>query len=380
VSVTRPRASIIAAVAGLVIGLTALLSGCGGQRIPPTRPVPGVHVGIVANTLALGATRSSVLAGIRATGVRWIREEFDWPAVEPSPGERRWGQFDALMVAAAGHGLQVLPVLLGTPTWAGSAPLGLPDDPAAFGAFAGRVAARYGPGGSFWRAHPRLDGRLAPRWFELWNEPYFAAFSTGGIDPARYAQMVQAATSAGRAANPRTRWLMEADLTYVDAAGVRRAWLDALYAAVPDLNADFDGVALHPYSFYGPTATAANGVATAFRFDRIATIERSLAQHGAPSVPLWITEIGWSTCSQRPGCVSEDDQARRLHEIFALVGGRYRNVRAVFVYRQRDGARPPGDRESHYGLVRADGSRKPAWSVLRDAARPAPRGSSRSAR
>jgi hypothetical protein len=349
----------------------AALAGCasnaGSVTAPlPPRGAPPLRAGLVVNALDAGRRRGAELAHARALGVRWIREELRWNQVETRPGHFRWQRFDALLADAAARGLHVLPLLIGTPWWAGSGMLALPQDPAAFGAFAAQTAARYGPGGAFWRARPRLDARLAPVWFELWNEPYMPSFSTGGIDPARYAQMVGAATTAGHAANPRTRWLMAADLEYRDAAGQQRNWLAAIAAADPGLLARVDGVAVHPYSFDAPGTKSS--VALAFRFDRIDAIAGELSRYGAAKVPLWITEIGWSTCASRPDCTSEHDQAQRIADVFTRVRRRplASRVQAVFVYDLRDFAgRAAGDREGHFGLLRDNGSRKPAWSVVR---------------
>ncbi|HEV7772794.1 MAG TPA: hypothetical protein VGO48_05840 [Conexibacter sp.] len=355
----------------------AALVGCAGEAGSVTVPAPPpgappLRVGLIANAAGQFGTagRSAELIRARQLGVRWIREELAWRSIERSPGHYRWGHFDALMIAAARARLNVLPLLLGTPWWAGPAAFGLPNDPAAFGAFAAHAAARYGPGGRFWRAHPRLDARLAPRWFELWNEPYYRAFSVGGIDPARYAAMVRAATIDGRAANRSTRWLMAADLTYLDDSGQRHEWLPALTAADPGLMSLIDGVAVHPYVFGAPGAD--DGIPLPFRFERTNEIARQLAQMGAARVPLWITEIGWSTCDKRPDCGSEQDQAQRIADAFTRVRSKPLSdrVRAVFVYHLHDFPnRAESDREAHYGLLRTNGSHKPAWSVLRREAR-----------
>lgn len=355
----------------------AALAGCAGDSgtvsVPaPPQGAPPLRAGIVLNALGAGshARRRAELTRARALGVRWIREELPWGAIERSPGRYRWQRFDALMVAAASARLRVLPLLIGTPRWAGPATLALPNDPDAFGAFAAHAAARYGPGGTFWRRHPRLDAQLAPRWFELWNEPYFRFFSTTGVDPARYAAMVRSATVAGRAANRATRWLMAAELTYLDGAGQRQHWLPALAAADPELMQLIDGAAVHPYVFGAPGAD--DGIPLPFRFERIDAVADELTRLGAGRVPLWITEIGWSTCDTRPDCGSEQEQAQRLAEVFTRVRHRplSRRVRAVFVYHLRDfPGRARDDREAHYGLLRANGTRKPAWDVLRRAAR-----------
>jgi hypothetical protein len=326
----------------------------------------------VLNALGAGSAsrRRIELARARALGVHWIREELPWASIERSRGRYRWDRFDALMVAASLARLRVLPLLLGTPRWAGRGPFALPDDPAAFGSFAAHAAARYGPGGAFWRVHPRLDGSLAPRWFELWNEPYYRAFSTTGVDPARYAAMVRRATVDGRAANRATRWLMAADLTYLDSAGRRHEWLPALVAAEPDLMRVIDGVAVHPYVFGAPGAD--DDIPLPFRFERTNAIADALTRLGAGRVPLWITEIGWSTCDKRPDCGSEQEQAQRIADVFTRVRSRplSARVRAVFVYHLHDfPGRERSDREAHYGLLRTNGTRKPAWGVLRREAR-----------
>jgi polysaccharide biosynthesis protein PslG len=367
-SLQRPLASLLAVA--LLTG--AAIAGCAGNAGSVTVPrppagAPPLHAGLVLDALDdVGRSRAAELARARALGIGWIREELRWRSIEPAPGRFRWGRFDALVTAATRARLHVLPLLLGTPAWAGPSPLALPDDPAAFGAFAARAAARYGPGGSFWRTHRRLDARYAPQWFELWNEPYTIQYSSGGVDPVRYAAMVHAATAAGHAANPATRWLMAADLTYQDPSGARRNWLEALTAADPGLLGLVDGVAVHPYMYGSPDG--AHGIPLPFRFDRVNAIAGELTRLGAPRTPLWITEIGWSTCDARPACGSERDQAQWLADVFTRVRRRPLSdrVRALFVYHLHDfPGRATGDKEAHFGLLRTNGSRKPAWSVVR---------------
>lgn len=368
-------------VVGVCVVLTVFAAawlgvGCGAdaRTVTVAAPPPGatpLEIGIVANTLDnQGEARRAEQRRVRSLGVGWIREELRWPSIEQTPGVYRWSTFDRLVADAARANLRVLPLLLGTPRWAGRSHLALPDDPVTFGAFAARAAARYGPGGAFWRSRPSLDSSLAPRWFELWNEPYTERYSTGGVEPGRYARMVRATLRQGRAANPQVRWLMAGELDYRTASGGHRDWLAALDAADPRLDVDVDGIAVHPYAFVAPDDR--EDVALRFRFDRTDAIAEGLTQRGAPATPLWITELGWSTCGLRPDCTSERDQAQRLADVAAALrrpplAGR---VQALFVYHLRDFAGRSGDdREAHYGLLRSDNSRKPAWGVVRALAR-----------
>jgi hypothetical protein len=354
-----------AAVAGLValLVLVAMVVREAGRQTAIAEAA--LHVGLVANTLEAGH-QGREQARVRSTGARYIREEFRWEDIEPSQGRWRWATTDRLMVNATRRGLRVLPLLFTTPSWAHRSGILFPSDPATFGTFAGALARRYGPGGAFWRSHRRLDAALAPAWFELWNEPFLERFSSGGVDPARYAAMVQAAARSGRAANRRTRWLMAVDLDYDDRGGAEHSWIDALYDAAPNLNDSFDGVAVHPYTFLPPTATGRLDIR--YRFDRIGAIADRLDEHDARAKPIWITELGWSTCTRRPDCVDEAAQARNIRDAFRLVRGEYRGrVRALFVYHLRDsGIRPRDDPQGYFGLIRSNGTRKPAWRVFHE--------------
>jgi len=229
-----------------------------------------------------------------------------------------------------------------------------------------RVVRRYGAGGSFWRAHPELP-RLPATHFELWNEPYLNAFTNNDVDPARYAALVKAATTAGRAANPRARFLMAAETFYTAAPGDDRSWIDALYEAQPDLGRYFDAVAVHPYSSHQSPALYTGGPDTRFQFGRIAEIVGSLTAHGAVGKPLWITEIGWATCPGSDDCISEARQRSHVTTLFDEIRAKHSTyVEAVFYYHLHDfGAGDPDDKEEWFGLLRRDGSRKPAWHALR---------------
>jgi hypothetical protein len=296
----------------------------------------------------------------RRLGLTHVRQSLHWAPVQPHAGAWNWESVDFRVTAAARRGLTLLPVLLGGAPWVGPWNQ-LPASPDAYAAYVARLAARYGPRGDFWRAHRDLPYRPLT-YIDLWNEPYLDAFSRGGVDPGRYARLVRAAAQAGRAANPRVRYLLEADWT---AAEPRRSFIDRMYAAVPDLNRWFDAVSVHPYS--GDRAPDRPGDADGF--SRIGRIRERLVAHGAARKPLWITEIGWSTCPAGEECVSERAQAsyyRRVHRLTR----RRRYVRALYFYNARDARPAPGsDREAWFGVTRSDGSPKPAFRVLRQLGR-----------
>lgn len=335
----------------------------------PTAAGRPLRVGLNANTQAQGSGAGAEQDRARETGVRWLREDFEWDRVQPRRNGWDWGRYDTLLAAAAERGMSVLPLLSGSASWAAPEWNVLPRR-ADYADYVAHVVKRYGPGGAFWRSRPHLAAN-APTYFELWNEPYLELFSSDRVDPSRYARLVRAAAAAGRAANPRARFLIEADTYYTAGPGDYRNWIHDMYRAVPSLNRWFDGVAVHPYSSERSPDVYTPRRPTRWQFRRIEEIRAAFVSHGARDKPLWITEIGWSTCSGHSDCVSEGAQAANIARVFDLARTRYRSfVDAVFVYHLNDwGPRDGSDKEYWFGLTRKDGSRKPAFTALREAAR-----------
>lgn len=320
----------------------------------------GISAGI---RLERGPARCEQAMLAAATGVHAVREDISWTQTEPQPDHYDWRNYDAVVRTASQAGLMVLPILDDAPQWA--APTGcLPSDPGPYASFAAATVSRYGPGGAFWRENPDLAERPL-FWYELWNEPWTAACNGG---PGNYARLVAAAVSAGRAASPDARFLVAGDSSYRTPAGTRADWIAGMYAAVPQIGRYIDALSVHPYGG-DPTVYTPRGD-TDEQPGRLEQAHAELAAHGDGGKPLWVTEIGWSTCTGASGCVSEAEQASYLKEFLDLALTAWRSyVRAVFVFDLRDaGPAADDDREAWFGLLRPDLSRKPAWWVLRGVA------------
>jgi hypothetical protein len=335
--------------------------------LPMVRPLAPLLIGISANLRSQsGRGICTTAALVRRSGAAAVREDLEWARVQPRPGPFHWGYYDRVAATAAQRGLVLLPLLDDTPGWAGRGPQATSSSPAQFASFVAAAVARYGPGGTFWQAHPQLAGR-APRYFELYNEPYGTPDAQGGPDPEGYAHDVIAAVTAGRQANPRASYLLAADLY---TAGSDESWVEALYRVIPAFRDYVAGVAVHPYG-EGPVGRLLAGTAGRSDVRRVEEIEAIMRAHGDSGVPLWLTEIGWPSCSGQERCVGEAGQARDLQQLFALARGSWRSfVRAVFVYQLHDyGPGTGSEPEEWYGLLRPDGTAKPAWKVLQTAAR-----------
>jgi hypothetical protein len=313
---------------------------------PPAEPAPsGNGLGVNVNRLFNDGTYTpsqidAQLAAVRATGVTLARSDALWEASEPAPPRDgvhryRWAFDDAVAGALARHGLRWLPILDYSPPWAQSV-AGQPHSPpravADFAAYAGAFAARYGPGGAFWRAHPPLPARPVDT-YEIWNEPDNHEFWLPDPDPARYAALYLAARAAIHAADPPARVI-------IGGLSNPAAFLPALLRAAPSLAGHIDGVGIHPY---GATPAVVAG--------RVSGARALLRRLGLGSVPMYVTEFGWTTsprgaldwapASKRPGYIAATI-ARLAHSDCGLA--------ATVLYTWVTPERNPADHEDWFGI------------------------------
>jgi hypothetical protein len=261
----------------------------------------------------------------------------EWDPEEPVDAQ------DEVMEVAAGRIGTRIQALLGANQ--------LPD-PIAYREWVLAFIARYGPGGSFWSEHPEYNAeRYAIVTFELGNEPYF-----GGMSPEEYADTVRPTLEALDDLHPPVRIILPSRVY-----GSDTSWMDTLYARIPNLNELFHAFAEHPY-WYGRSPTA---LGSASPLGRIETLRQRMNEHGAANKPIWITEYGQSTASCGTECVSEDTQALHLQEMLtAILTHPEWRVRTIAIFQLRDRGTDSADRELQFGLLREDGSPKPAYWLI----------------
>jgi hypothetical protein len=211
---------------------------------------------------------------------------------------------------------------------------------------------RYGPGGSFWSAHPELDSsRYAITSVELGNEPYF-----GEMSAAEYADAVRPALEEIHKLNLPVKVVLVSRVY-----GKDTSWMDTLYQRIPDLNSLFYAFADHPY-WYGHDPAE---VSPAGPFGRIETLRKRMIEQGSGSKPIFITEYGESTADCGEECVDEQTQADHLQEMISAVATHPAwGVEMLSVYQLIDRGTASGDRERQFGLLREDGTEKPAYGIV----------------
>jgi hypothetical protein len=322
-----------------------------------------VTAGLAAGDL-VGMNRNDVEARLdllQRARAQSIRVDFSWASVQPtSPTTWNWGNLDAIVHGAHRRGMTVLPVIGYTPAWARMAGCWghecPPRDVEAFAGFASAAVQRY--------------RNLIDTW-EIWNEPNTGAWRRIA-DVSAYARLLQASSAVIRRQQPDAVVLVGgmAPTETVYGEGVSpEDFLATLYDS--GLAASFDGVAVHPYSF-----PALPGEAESWSgWSQMLRVREVMVAAGDAGKGVYITEMGaptggngvMATSSSRrysssPAYVDETLQAHTVQAVFSAARP-LPWIRAIYWYGLVDLPSRAGSNEGYFGLLRVDGSRKPAYEV-----------------
>lgn len=353
-----------------VAALCLAVAGCGGtQQTPPHPPPRSPFVGVVSEDTYDGdATyRRRTFERQAEAGVGLVRQPFRWDLVETSPGRSDFAAIDAYVAAAARARMRILPILFGTPPFRSSAPRAgrraggayPPERPADFARYAEAAARRYGPGGSFWTQHPDVPRIPITAW-QIWNEPNLPVFWASGPDPMAYTRLLLPAAEAIRRVDPRAE-IVSAGLSQSRHGIPFERFARAMYA--DGAGQALDTLAVHPY------ASTASGTLAGVR------LARRVLQDLGQRERIRVTEFGWASAGPSSRfTVGERGQATQIAAaLSALAANRSRlGIAGVVYYDWRD--KPPSAEQSdffglHTGLLRADGSAKPALAAFQRAVR-----------
>lgn len=318
---------------------------------------------------ASAAYRAKSFAAQRAAGVQLIRQNFDWASFERSPGKYTWVEYDPYVAAAARAGLRLLPVLYHPPAFRSSAPAAgaergeyPPRSYEAMGAFAATLVKRYGPNGSFWRAHPSVPYRPIRAW-QVWNEPSLSFYWQPGPNPAAYARLLRVVGRWIKAADPRAE-VVTAGIPYtqIRSAVPLPRFLRQFYRA--GAKGSFNTLAINAYSKDKGELRRT-----------LRKVRRVLRRAGDRRRKIWITELGWATAGPKHRLVVGSAQGRRIRSTFRWIKRnrkRYR-IRGIVYFQWRDQKPyPPAFKDMwglHTGLVDRNGNPKPGLTSFRRGAR-----------
>jgi beta-xylosidase len=329
----------------------------------------------VAVDVVFGEPTSKAVADVDAAadlGANTIRSAIQWAGLEPAEKGRYAGWYldalDAVVARARKRHVKVMLTPVFTPCWASSGAAGLmswlcsvtsivpsltirppatPNDYADFMVF---LAKRYG------------DALAA---LEVWNEPNLPSFWNSATPATDYAALLKATYTAVKRVAP--------DLPIVAGAlaGADVAFLEKLYDA--GIAGSYDVLSVHPYNDgRAPEETIPEQFAHATFLQGLRNVRAALRAHG-DTHPVWLTEIGWNTSSQRGQLwldgVTPAQQAAYLTRALRMLEDPSSGIdfpTGAFIYRLRDVGSSLLDPQHNYGLQSLDGTPKPALAAVRE--------------
>ena len=326
--------------------------------------------------ISVGATLSwlnktdlnAELTDIQSLGVGWVRYDFEWDQIQ-SGGKTSydWAVTDRVVKAIIAHHMQVLPVVAYTPTWARPAGCAsmmcAPADPADYAAFAKAVAAHYGP--------------MGVHTYEIWNEPNIHGFWQPAPNVAAYSALLKGAYGAIKSVDP-TATVVSAGLA--PAATTATSIAPVEFVAGMYLQGDksfFDGLGFHPYTFPALPSDTQSWNAWAQMSVTTNNIRGIMVANGDSAKQIWMTEFGAPTggsgalatltnfnYDNSPDHVDEALQNTTLTSAVSL-WSKDTWAGPLFWYSYKDLGVAPTTNENFFGLLRYDGSPKPAYTTLK---------------
>jgi hypothetical protein len=294
--------------------------------------------------------RAVDLQEIRAANATWVRGDVQWQYLEAIPGKWEWQLFDPVIEDTTAAGLRYLVVLHTVPAWANGnggdyAP---PTDRSLFADYCFQVARRYIP-------HDVTDYQIGNE-VNLphpgWPNPTGAAYVRDYLNPCADA-VYRAANELGVRVNVMAGSLGPNEWT--GGAIPPAEFLADVYRNGG--GGHFDSVSWHPYT--NPGELAGNPQMTSYA----TALYDIMAAHGDGAKKIWATEFGIPT--EGPYSVTERAQA---DDVDIAIDTWYQLPFAgpLLWYSLRDAGTSPTDREQHYGVLRHDGTPKPAYTRLAD--------------
>lgn len=301
-------------------------------------------------------------------GFEWVSTGVYWEAMEPTPGAsgmsgsaaaRQWDTVEQFLACTKSLGLKTLVVVTDAPSWA-SGRAGVSDDyptvasTGAYGAFLGALATRYGAYVDAWTP---------------WNEPNFDLFWRRPHDPVRYVQMQKVAYSAIKAADP-TAMVTSAPIVGSAGGAATSAWDYARDMFAAGLVGSYDVFAFNFYPRQTPEAVVSDSRGRPAPWALSSqTYLRTLLDSYDPGRPIWITEVGNSTCvscnASSQNALSETAQADYLVRTYVYRRAHLASTTdRIFVFNLRDLTTSRSDWLSNMGLLHFDLSPKPAFTAL----------------
>jgi hypothetical protein len=226
------------------------------------------------------------------------------------------------------------------------------------------LVGRYGPGGTFWKLHPRLP-RDPIRTWQIWNEENDHRFAEASVRD--YVRLLRGSVPAIRSVDRGARIVLGGlyATPRIEPSLGATTFLSRLYRH-RGIRGLFDGVAIHPYAF-NPKLMATG----------IGALRRVMRRHGDGRSDLYVTEFGWGSQTRaaggdgfEKGPAVQADYVKRAWEILLANRRRWRLRTAYwFTWQDIPAASTRCDFCDSTGLLDLDGLPKRALRRFAEVAR-----------
>ena len=335
---------------------------------------------------------AQTLRAIKDAGISWVRMDFNWFMIEPSKGVFNFAVLDNAVDEARRLNLFVFATLAYSPKWAvadqtcqdgtnNPCHTKPPANPQDFADFVFQVVSHF-------------KGRVMH--YGMWNEPNLKDFFDGSLDDYVNKILVPGARAA-KWADPEVK-ILAPELAGVGSSSqwngdkgqcipfagcIMNGWEIDLAQVLSRASSSIDIVTHH---FYKSTPTRLAQALVDGEYDDIVGVVKvhsslkEIIEANAPGKKVWLTEYGWETTAyggyEGGGSISEAKQASNHVEFLQLyldiVNGTWASsdndpwpaLERVFIYDAKDSVV-----EGHlyaFGILRVDGTKKPAWEAIRD--------------
>lgn len=396
VPVTQPVATSIAVATPVVPKQTPIVASTVVTTVGPVVPAtiipavvaPTVVVPTQVATLnpltgkfgiSVGATLSwlsdkdlnAELDDMVALGIGWVRYDFEWDQIQAGGSTSyNWAVTDRVVKAVRAHNINLLPILAYSPAWA--RPVGCttymcgPANTTDYATFAKAAVARYSSQG----IHT----------WEIWNEPNIKQFWQPQPDVLKYASLLKAAYATIKAQDPSAIVISGGLSPAVTINGniSPTDFLSQLYQA--GVGPYFDAFGFHPYSYPALPSYTASWNAWGQMLTTSINLRNIMVTNGDSAKQIWMTEYGAPTGGPKAGAtltnfnfanspdhVDEMLQASSLTNALTLWKQDSPWAGPLFWYSYKDLGVATTTNENFFGLLRNDGSHKPAYDVLKSA-------------
>ena len=334
------------------------------------RPVG--HFGIAVGQTLSGLSKAALeaeLDDLVGLGVGWIRFDIDWSEIQPYDSDHyNWRNIDRIVAAAEARDMQLVATLSYTPQWARmeycTSSKCAPADPWQFARFAKEAVHRYAPQGV--------------QYWEIWNEPNLVSFWKPEPDVGDYTLLLQVSYNAIKSEDEKAI-VISGGLGPIATENGNIAPLTFVRELYDQEGGEyFDALGFHPYTFPVPPSYTKVWSAWSQMSATNPSLRSIMTAHGDAEKKIWLTEFGAPTGGpgtlatlsnytrvQQPSYVTEELQAHMLTEALILAE-EYEWAGPLFWYSYKDLGTSTDTIENFFGLLRFDGSKKPAYIALQE--------------